>query len=289
MFKKAVILMIMSALAFALLNVFVKKLTHFNVYQIVFFRSIGSLFFTLPFLMHKKISILGNEKFLLLSRGFIGFVAMTLFFMSLKHLSMGASVSIRYISPIFAALFALILLKERVKHLQWFCFAIALSGVFILKGFNIEVNSYGIFYALLSAVFTGLVFIIIRKIGNKDHPIVVVNYFMIIAALFGGVLAISNWQNPVGIEWVILLSLGVFGYFGQYYMTKAFQIGEVNQIAPLKYIEVIFTMLIGVIWLAETYTIIGLLGISLILGGLILNFMVKRRSSFDKNSKTKMN
>nr|WP_279309220.1 EamA family transporter [Psychroserpens sp. SPM9] len=99
---------------------------------------------------------------------------------------------------------------------------------------------------------------------------------MIIAALFGGILAISEWTNPSGIEWLILLSLGVFGYFGQYYMTKAFQIGEVNQVAPLKYIEVIFTMIIGVIWLDEIYSMISLIGILLILIGLLLNFMVKR-------------
>lgn len=189
---------------------------------------------------------------------------------------MGPAVSIRYISPIFGAIFALLLLKENIKHLQWFCFALAFLGVLILKGFDDHINGLGLLLALLSALFTGLVFIIIRKIGNNDHPIVVVNYFMIIAALFGGVLSINEWTNPIGIEWITLLALGVFGYFGQYYMTKAMQIGEVNQIAPLKYIEVIFTMIIGVIWLDETYTMISLLGILLILIGLILNFVVKR-------------
>nr|WP_321231262.1 DMT family transporter [uncultured Psychroserpens sp.] len=276
MFKKAIILMIISALAFALLNVFVKSLTQFNVYQIVFFRSIGSLFFTIPFLLHYKIPILGKKRFLLISRGVVGFVAMTLFFASLKYLSMGPAVSIRYISPIFAAIFALLLLKENIKYLQWLCFALAFSGVVILKGFDANINGIGLLFALLSAFFTGLVFIIIRKIGNSDHPMVVVNYFMIIAALFGGVLAINEWTTPIGIEWVMLLSLGVFGYFGQYYMTKAIQLAEVNQVAPLKYIEVIFTMIIGAVWLDETYTLVSLLGILLILIGLILNFVVKR-------------
>lgn len=277
MFRKAIILMVISALAFALLNVFVKKLTQFSVYQIVFFRSIGSLFFTIPLILHKKIPMLGNKKLLLLLRGLVGFIAMTLFFVSLKHLSMGPAVSIRYISPIFAALLALIVLKEKIKHVQWLCFAIALSGVFILKGFDSNVNSIGILYALLSSFFTGMVFIIIRKIGDSDHPIIVVNYFMIIAAILGGLLAIPEWNNPIGIEWLALLSLGVFGYFGQYYMTKAFQVGEVNQIAPLKYIEVIFTMLIGVIWLNEIYSLMSLFGVSLILLGLILNFLIKRK------------
>lgn len=279
MFRKAIILMIISALAFALLNVFVKKLTHFSVYQIVFFRSIGSLFFTIPFILHEKMPILGNKRLLLVLRGLVGFIAMTLFFMSLKHLSMGTSVSIRYISPIFAALFALILLKEKIKYLQWVCFTIALSGVFIIKGFGSEVNNEGMLFAVLSAVFTGLVFIIIRKIGNRDHPVIVVNYFMIIATILSGIFAISGWIQPSGFEWLFLLSLGVFGYFGQYYMTKAMQLGEVNLIAPLKYIEVIFTMLIGVIWLSETYTLIGVFGILLILIGLVFNFIIKQRKT----------
>jgi len=282
MLKKAIVLMVLSAFAFALLNVFVKKLTQFNVYQIVFFRSIGSLIFTIPFILQHKISILGNKKLFLMARGLVGFVAMTLFFMSLKHLSMGPAVSIRYISPIFAAFFALLLLKEKIKYFQWVCFAIALSGVFILKGFDSEVNGVGLLYAILSSLFTGLVFIIIRKIGHHDHPIVVVNYFMIIAAILGGVFAIPQWVNPIGFEWFALLILGVFGYFGQYYMTKAFQLGEVNQIAPLKYIEVIFTMLIGVIWLGELYSFISLLGVSLILLGLILNFIIKRKNKIEK-------
>jgi drug/metabolite transporter (DMT)-like permease len=276
MHKKAIIYMSISALAFALLNVFVKKLGDFNVYQIVFFRSIGSLIFTIPYLLKNKISFLGNKKVLLVARGLIGFSGMTLFFMAIKHMSMGSAVSIRYISPIFAALFALLLLKEKIKPIQWLCFGIAFLGVVLLKGFDNQINNIGLTLAVISAIFTGLVPIIIRKIGTKDHPIVIVNYFMIISAIIGGLLAINNWKNPIGIEWLLLLSLGVFGYFGQVYMTKALQSSEINQIAPLKYIEVIFTMIIGAIWLQETYSLLSLFAILLIIVGLVLNVMVKQ-------------
>ncbi|WP_055443939.1 DMT family transporter [Lacinutrix himadriensis] len=276
MHKKAIIYMSISALAFALLNVFVKKLGDFNVYQIVFFRSIGSLIFTIPYLIKNKISFLGNKKALLVARGLVGFAGMTLFFMAIKHMSMGSAVSIRYISPIFAALFALLLLKEKIKPIQWFCFGIAFLGVVLLKGFDNQINNIGLTLAVISAIFTGLVPIIIRKIGTKDHPIVIVNYFMIISAIIGGLLAINNWKNPIGIEWLLLLSLGVFGYFGQVYMTKALQSSEINQIAPLKYIEVIFTMIIGAIWLQESYSLLSLFAILLIIIGLVLNVMVKQ-------------
>ena len=101
---------------------------------------------------------------------------------------------------------------------------------------------------------------------------------MFIATVVGGILSIQNWVWPVGMEWVLLLSLGIFGYFGQLYMTKAFQTAVINQVAPLKYIEVFFTLLVGVFWFNEIYTIWSLLGIALIIGGLCLNVLYKTKS-----------
>ncbi|WP_055435224.1 DMT family transporter [Lacinutrix algicola] len=276
MLKKAILFMVLSAVAFTFLNVLVKSLHNFSVYQIVFFRSIGSLFFTLPFLLKNKISLKGNQKGLLVLRSIFGLASMMLFFFSLKYIAMGTAVSLRYIAPVFAALFAVLFLKEKIKLIQWLFFALAFSGVLVLKGLDNELQIEGVVFALISAVFAGLVYITIRKIGNQDHPVVVVNYFMIISALIGGVLSINNWINPTGMQWLTFFSLGAFGYFAQLYMTKAMQLGETNQIAPLKYLEVIFTMIIGSLWFSEDYTLWSLLGIGLIVSGLVLNIVTKR-------------
>lgn len=276
MLKKAIIFMIISAFAFALLNISVKYLGKFNVYQIVFFRALGSLFFTYPYLLKKKISIVGNKVKLLIIRSIVGLIAMTLFFTSLKSLPTGTAVSIRYVAPIFAALFALLILKERIKKIQWLFFIAAFSGVLMLKGFDTNINSIGFFYAILSALFTGLVFIIIRRIGNEDHPMVIVNYFMTFSLVISGILCLNHWIMPIGIEWLILASLGVFGYFGQIYMTKALQLSETNKIAPLKYIEVVFTLIIGFLWFDESYTSISIIGITLIISALTFNVIAKK-------------
>ena len=74
-----------------------------------------------------------------------------------------------------------------------------------------------------------------------------------------------------------MLSLGVVGYFGQIYMTKAFQTASTNLIAPLKYIEVVFTVLLGIALFDEIYTFWSLLGIALIIIGLVLNVWYKSR------------
>jgi drug/metabolite transporter (DMT)-like permease len=275
--KNAIKFMLISTLAFACMNGIVKHLTHIGAFQIVFFRSIGSLVFTFSFLIKNNISFLGNNRKLLILRGLVGVTSMTFFFMSTKYLPIGTAVSLRYMAPIFAAIFAVFLLKEHVKPLQWVFFSVAFAGVIVLKGFDAQLDGYGLILIFISAVFSGLVYVVISKIGKRDHPVVVVNYFMVISTIVGGVLSINNWITPVGIEWVLLFGLGMFGYFGQVFMTKAFQIASTNQVAPLKYLEVIFTVLFGVFIFSEVYTLWSLLGIAMIIIALILNALYKGR------------
>ncbi|WP_297692350.1 DMT family transporter [uncultured Eudoraea sp.] len=275
--KKAIYFMLLSTLAFTLMNGLLKFLTSYSAYQMVFFRSLGSLFFTFGFLLNRGIPVLGTHRKLLILRGLVGSTSMVLFFMALHYMPLGSAVGLRYIAPIFAAIFAILLLREKVKPIQWLFFIISFLGVLVLKGLDRNVPLIGLALVLIASVFSGLVYIIIRKIGSREHPVVIVNYFMCIATIIGGVGAIFNWKTPVGIDWFLLSSLGVFGYFGQLFMTKAFQMGETNAIAPLKYLEVFFAVIVGVIFLVEEYVIWSFVGMAMIIGGLLLNIWFKQR------------
>lgn len=277
--SKAIFYMIFSVIAFALMNTVVKYLNHFSTYQLLFFRSLGTLFFTLPLLIKSKVSILGNNKTLLLLRGVAGVVSLTCFFQSLNYLALGTSVSLRYTSPIFAAIFAFLFLKEKIKPIQWFLFLVAFSGVLVIKGFGGNVNSIGLMFIMMSAISLGLIFVLIRKMGNTENPLVIINYFMVMAFVFGGLMSINIWRKPNLAEWGMLLSLGVFGYVGQLYLTKAFQSDETSVIAPLKYLEVVFMIAIGAFWFGEIYNLWTLLGVVMIMFGLIYNIYLKNKST----------
>ena len=275
--KNAIKYMILSAVAFACMNATVKYLKDVNSFQIVFFRSLGSLFFTFGYLLKNNIPLIGKHNKLLILRSITGASSMLLFFMSIKYLSVGTAVSLRYIAPIFAAIFAVFLLKEKIKPLQWLFFIVSFIGVIVLKGLDTQLSTKGLILVMIASVLSGLVYIIINKIGKREHPAVIVNYFMVTATLLGGILSIGNWVTPVGIEWLFLASLGVFGYFGQIYMTKAFQTAATNVVAPLKYIEVIFTATFGVFLFSEIYTFWNIFGIALIIAGMVLNVRYKSK------------
>jgi len=271
--------MIYSVIAFSIMYVIVTYLNKFSVYQIVFFRAIGTLSLTMPLIFKKKIPILGNNKKLLLLRGILGVFSMTLFFLSIKYLGVGVSVSIRYLSPLFATIFALIFLKEKVKPIQWFLILLALLGVFLINGFEQNISSIGILFALLSAITVGLIFVITSKIGNSENPLVIVNYFMFLTLIFGASTSFNYWINPNLKELFLLLLSGVFGFIAVFYMTKSFQNSKINIVAPIKYLEVIFAVMIGFFYFGERYTVLTFLGIFLILVGIISNFYFRIKSS----------
>jgi len=100
---------------------------------------------------------------------------------------------------------------------------------------------------------------------------------MFTASMVMGVLMIPVWEFPTLTEWSYLFFLGISGYFAQVFMTKAFQIEVVNIIAPMKYLEVIYALLIGFIWFGESYEFISFLGILLIFLGMFLNLTFKHR------------
>ena len=268
--------MVLSTLTFSMLSAGIKYLRDFPTFQLIFFRGIGSLFLATYFLKRAQISLRGNSPKWLLIRAFCGLISMGLFFASLNYLPLGAAVPLRYVAPIFATFFAVYLLKETVYRLQIIFIGIAFVGILILKGFDSQLSGIGFGIILSSAFFSGLVYIIIRKIGKSEHPLVIVNYFMAVSTLVGLIFALPQWVWPQDwTTWVLLGSLGVFGFVGQLYMTRAFQIAATNKIAPLKYLEGIFALLLGWFWFEETYSIYTLSGVGLILIGLTLNTTYK--------------
>ena len=270
--------MLLSTLSFAFMNALVKYLIDYSTFQLVFFRSLGSLGITFAVLKTQKIPVWGNQKRLLVYRGLVGVTSMILFFWGIHYISIGSAVTLRYVSPIFAGILAVLFLSEVIKPIQWLFFLMAFAGVFLIKSYDPSGSSFGVFLVLLAAFFSAVVYILISKIGKGDHPVVVVHYFMLIATLVGGVGSFFSWKMPNSEDLLLLSSLGLFGFFGQLFMTKAFQNAEAHMVAPFKYVEVLFTLVFGVFVLGETYDFYHLLGTFFVIFGLVLNVWYKTKN-----------
>jgi drug/metabolite transporter (DMT)-like permease len=223
----------------------------------------------------KKLNPFGNNKLYLILRGVFGVTALTLFFYTLQFLPIGSAITIQYLSPIFTVIFAIFMLKEKMKKVQWLYFGISFIGVAVIKGYDPNITVPLLIMGIASAFFSGLAYNCIRKVKNTDHPLVVVFYFPLIATPAMLILSIGNFVMPVGIDWVLLIVMGVLTQIAQMYMTKAYQMSTMNQVAPLKYLGILFAIGFDVYIFGLSYQPIVFLGILLVIIGVTLNLILK--------------
>jgi drug/metabolite transporter (DMT)-like permease len=257
--------MLISTFAFSLMQLCVKFLPHLPTHELILFRSMVSLVLSLGFLVPRRISPWGNNRKLLVLRGVFGMLALSLFFVTLQELPLASAVTIQYLSPIFTSIFAIFLLKERMRPRKWLFIAIAFAGVVVLKGFDDRVSTTYFLLGILSALFAGGAYNCIRLLRGVDHPVVVVFYFPLIATPVMAVLSFYNWVMPQDMDWVWLLLLGIFTQVGQVYMTKALQAENANIVTSMKYLGAVYALLYGYFLFDETYGLLSLIGIGMVL------------------------
>lgn len=271
--------MIGSSFAFSLMHLCVKAMPHIPVFELVFFRSLGSLLITLLYLNKNKTPIFGNNKKVLLARGFFGTAGLCLFFLTLQNIPLAGAVTIQYLSPIFTALFAVFILRERVEKRQWFFFTLAFAGVCLLKGFDAsgQISSLFLFVGVVSACFSGLAYNCIRYLRSSESALVVVFYFPLVATPITGALSILNWVKPQGADWAYIVALGIVTQAAQVFMTKGIQSDVAGNIMTYKYLGVIFAFVYGFFIFKETYSFLSLFGIFLLISGVILNAVFNKK------------
>lgn len=269
--------MLISVLGFALMNLTVKFLGRLPATELVFFRSLVSLVLSLYFLKRRHISPWGQQKKYLILRGLCGVTALSMFFYTLQKLPLGSAITLQYLSPVFTALFGWIILGEKVRSWQWLLFLLSLMGVALMKGFDTRISPLLFGLGIGSALFAGLAYVIIRKVKDTDHPLVVVFYFPLVATPVMGLVSLFHWVRPEGWEWLLLILMGVLTQIAQINMTKALQAAEVNEIASLKYLGVIFALSFDFLIFGVSYSFWALFGIFLVLAGVFLNVFLKNR------------
>ena len=269
--------MLLAVTAFSVMNLCVKLLPGIPPMEMVFFRCLVSFLICAYILTRAKQSWLGNNHLLLIARGASGTIALYFFFLALQNLPLATAVTISYLSPVFSTLFAAIFLKEKVRVVQWFYFGIAFAGVILLKGWDPRVTTFYFILGILSALFAGIAYNLVRTLKQTEHPIVIVMHFQIVGTIAGAVFSVNNFQMPHNWEWAGLLAVGLLTQVGQVNLTKALQLERVGIVTSLNFVGVIYAALFGWVLFSEHLTWKSLFAISLVAAGVVLNILEGRK------------
>ena len=264
--------MAVASVFFFLMSLMVKLCQGLPISQIVFFRGVIAMIICLVQLKIVGVSPWGTHKKYLLMRGFFGTCALILFFTTLHKIPMATAVTIQYMSPIFTALLTTLILGELFFKGQVFFFLMAFSGVVTIKGLS-GGELEPILIGLTAAFFAACAYTTIRKIQKigGEHPLVIIFYFPLVTIPLITPLMIKEWVTPDGLQWLYLLGVGVFVQIAQYFMTRAYQLGEGSVVSIAGYLGVIWAAIGGYLFFDELVSSQTMLGILLVLGGVVGN------------------
>lgn len=301
--NKGILFIILSGLCFTVVNFFVKllgtgeslsffgDLQEYPGHELVLARSIVSAALSYIILRKRKIPLKGNNTKWLLIRGLSGTIALTIFFYTIHVLPLAVASIFQYLAPIFTVIFAIILLKEKVRAIQWLFIILSFCGVslIVLDQFSdhgnpmaaLQVKEKISFFwmgmGVISAVFSGIAYTAIMKLKATDAPITIVFYFPIIAIPLMTLLCFYDFTFPRGIEWFYLLIIGLFTQFAQILLTKALHEGSASVITPFQYLGAIYAFSIGFFVFNETLSWVINIGMILTVSGVVGNAILRKR------------
>ena len=269
--------MLLSTLAFSLANLFVKKVSHIPAMEIVFFRClVGAAFCYIGF---KRASAdpIGSNRISLLMRGLFGTTALYLFFLTVQNIPLASAMTIQYLSPIFTTIIAIFLLSESVRPLQWLFYAIAFTGVLLIHQVDTRVSLAYLVIGVTSAFCSGVAYNLVRSLRGREHPLTVVFHFQIVGMILGLVFTLFNWESPQGADWVFIFLVGVFSQLGQIFLTNALQKERAASVAIVNYTGLIYGAIFGWFVFAEPQPPASAAGMLLVVLGVFLSILYKRR------------
>ncbi len=263
--------MFFATIFFMIVKIGVKLLPHIPPMEIVFFRCLISFIITYSLLKRKGHSILGNNKVLLLMRGIFGTVGLYLYFVILQEIPLATASTLIYLTPFFTSLVGVTILKEKMSFIQWILLLVAFLGILLIQGFDDRVTIYYIILGGIGSLCAAFAYSIIRYLKDKEHSLVLMIYFPMIAFPVGGLISFFNWVTPSFNDYIILISIGIFTQFAQYFMTKSYQSSEVSKVSIVSYIEILFVIAIGSIYFNENFNFLVYVGMFLVTFGVVFN------------------
>ena len=277
---KGIILMLLSALFFALMQTMV-KLTggHIPLFEQVFFRNLISMFIMMIIIMKNKNSMFGPRKYQpwLFARSFFGFLGVIAMFYATNHANQADVNTLTKMSPFLVTIFASVFLKEKISKIQVPAMVVALIGCIIVANPTFNSNLFPLFIAFLNAVTSAVAYTLLSYFKDKVEGVSVIMHFSTFSVVTAGVLMIKGFVMPTPVEWCLLLLIGIFGAFGQICLTYAYRMAPAAEVSVYNYSGIVFSMILGYVVLDQSLGFNSILGALLVVAASVMVYLYNNR------------
>lgn len=242
------------------------------IFQILFYRYLLSLplLVIYGFFKHGSKILQVNNVRLLLLRIICGFLGLAMWFLAVAKIDISLATVLFNTMPLFITILSAIIALERVGLRRSIAVITGFFGViFIVLPINTSFDFSGVLYAILGAIFAGLMFVFIRMLGKTNASIptaIWYNSFGVVISAIILLLSGHNLDNSFSLlmhkdlPWGYLLALGLLASFQQFCLAESHRYADASALAPFHYLAIPIGVAFGVILFNETITAKFLVG-----------------------------
>lgn len=185
-------------------------------------------------------------------RMMMGLTGMACNFGAMILLPMAEATTISLSVPIFAVIFAALLLGEATGWQRWSAVIVGFIGVLVVLnpiasfagGFGGE-HGVGTVVALTGAIMTALITIAVRDLGRTENAATIVFWFSLLSMIPLGIALPFVITPHSGEEWLLLVGLGFLGAIVQMSLTGALRLAPVSVVIPMDYSSLLWAIAAG--------------------------------------------
>ena len=237
------------ALMFALVKLAAER--EVNLVESLFYRQIGStVCATALVTMGPGFASLRTKRVgAHLVRMALGMLAMALNFLAIILLPLAEATAIGFSVPIFSTILAALLLGEATGKWRWGAGAAGFAGVLlIIQPGGSQVQPEGAAIALIGALVTACVTIMIRQLGATERTTTIVFLFAVSSLFPMGILMFWFGQAHDPGTWLLLAAMALAGGLAQLTLTGSLRLAPVAVVMPMDYTSLLWATVLGA-WL----------------------------------------
>ncbi len=233
--------------------------------QVMFFRNFFCVVLMLPLLVWRGASLWKTDQLKLYgARTVFSFIAMTGMFHAIALIPISEVTAIGFLSPLFATLFAIIWLGERVRLRRWTALLVGFIGAMIMLRPGISPAGWGQLFALISAISLGVVGPLVKKMTGRDDAdrvVFLTNLFLTPISL---VPALFVWQWPEPNIWPAMVGIGLCAVFGHMALVRGYASTEASLVQTFKFSRMPFAAILGLLVFSEATDLLTWVGAAVI-------------------------
>ena len=248
-----------------------------GVFQLQFFIN---LFALVPIVFAKDKSERWRDTFALANpllmhgRAFLYTAATLCFTFAVTTIPFAETYSLAFLAPLFLALFAVIVLREKVVATRWVLIALSFVGVLIVVRPGFRELGIGHLAAILCALLAAAANTILRIVSTSEKQISIIAMNGLYQLVVCGTLMLIAGFTPL--DWMQLARLaiiGIMGGFAQILIIRAVARTPASHIGPTQYVQILWAVVLGAIFFNETPDATGYFGLAiLVVAGVLTVF-----------------